>query len=870
VVTLRRLILLLGLTLVAGAVPAQAAPPAEQIARWIGDLGSDDFDARQKATEALWKAGAAAEPALEEAARSTDPEVARRAREILNKFRTGIYPDTPAAVVALVRRFQAAEPSSRRSLVGDFCKQGKPGLAAVRKLAGLEEDAETRRNLFDQIARDSGRAAGVMLADGDATAAEEVLEASLDPSQPATLRNYAAYFLLRGKVDDKARQLRSQVERTGDKKTAAVLAYLCRAKDDLASARWAAERSGDAGLVENLAEEQGDWKALLQLRGKKPESTPRPPTISGVNAMYLRLAGKTAEAEAELRGLAEQGGWPAALPLFLNDRPADAIAAFQHARQWGAAVEFLALQFRHGEAMGLAAGARPDKDEEKVSLAVARARALAGLGELEQARHELAKLGPPPAANREDSAYGMVFKAESDLGFRDLIQEQAVRVLSGPTAGRYTGSILDGLYGDRSVAALLWWGFLRDRFSKEQVATTFGRLRAVFEDHKPGPDFEALVEAEAEALARRAHERDQTAGSTEYQRDLAALAEVCQAAGKEALAQTYLEKAASLPGDGTALQRLGDVLAERGRWVQAAERYGQAWEKDRSRPLPLYLRGTALTKAGHAREGQSLQERAHLLALADDDLRYELAEALSKRGLTEAAYREFDLLARTAEFRSVYMTNVLAELTPDVISRKDYVRAALYYQRVALNVLQTGASFVDNDAYLTVPHSVHLNRARSLLAAGQLDEARPEIEACLAILPGDADVAHAAVLELTKRGRKTEADQLFSRVWSVQEKVCTAYPRCARSHNELAWLAARCRRDLDRALEHARKAVELEPKRVSFLDTLAEVYFQRGDRDKALELMKKCLEMEPKKDFYRQQLRRYEAGDPAAEVPAEG
>src|SRR5262249_7791384 len=158
-----------------------------------------------------------------------------------------------------------------------------------------------------------------------------------------------------------------------------------------------------------------------------------------------------------------------------------------------------------------------------------------------------------------------------------------------------------------------------------------------------------------------------------------------------------------LPGDGTALQRLGDVLAERGRWVQAAERYGQAWEKDRSRPLPLYLRGWALTKAGHAREGPSLQERAHLLALADDDLRYELAEALSKRGLTEAAYREFDLMARTAEFRSVYMTNVLAELTPDVISRKDYARAALYYQRVALNVLQTGASFVDNDAYLTVP-----------------------------------------------------------------------------------------------------------------------------------------------------------------------
>jgi hypothetical protein len=36
---------------------------------------------------------------------------------------------------------------------------------------------------------------------------------------------------------------------------------------------------------------------------------------------------------------------------------------------------------------------------------------------------------------------------------------------------------------------------------------------------------------------------------------------------------------------------------------------------------------------------------------------------------------------------------------------------------------------------------------------------------------------------------------------------------------ELAWLSARCRRQLDKALTHAKKAVALDPKSVAYLDT---------------------------------------------------
>jgi hypothetical protein len=849
------------------AVPGPAAPPG-QIARWIQDLGADDYATRQKASDALWAAGAAAEPALEAALRSKDPEVVRRAREILAKFRTGIYPDTPPRVVALIRQFQAGDPSTRQSLVRDFCKQGRAGLAAVRKLAALEENVELRTSLVEQIARESGHAAGAMLAAGDVAGAEGVLEASLDPAQPASLRSYAAFHLLRGTVDDRVRQLRPRAE-GGDRKAAAVLAYLCRAQGDLPAARRAAERSGDNVLLGNVLAEQGDCPALLRLRDSKRDGPQGPALALALNATQLRLAGRSAESDAVLAKLARQPGWPSALAYFFNDRPEEAIAALRADKQQADAFQFLALQLRYREAFELADRAKPEKAEQKLALAIARARALAGLGEKDAARRLLAGLTEDLNGGDESPQYGPLLKADTELGFRDRAIAHAAHILTRPQPERHTGSVFDGLFGDRSAAAALWWGMLRHKSPKEDVPATLQRLRGLFDDHKPGPDFEALAAAEADVLARQAHERDQSAGSEQYQTDLASLADVCVAAGKEALAQSLLEKAAGLAGDPTALRRLADFLADRGRWSAAADRYAQAWEKERGKPVLLYLKGWALTKAGQAGEGRQLMEQAHLLALADDEARYDLAETLSKRGLTEAAVRELDVLLRTAEFRSVYLTNALADLLPEAVRRRDYARASAFYQRVALGVLETGATFVDQEAYLTVPHAVHLNRARALLAAGRLDEARPEIETCLTLLPGDVELPIAAVPVLTGQGRKAEAEALYARVAAVHEKVCAGYPRCASSHNELAWLAARCRRDLDGAWAHARRAVELGPRETSYLDTLAEVYFQRGDRARAIGLMKKCLEMEPKKEFYRQQLRRFEAGDPAAEIPGE-
>src|SRR5207249_6677824 len=123
------------------------------------------------------------------------------------------------------------------------------------------------------------------------------------------------------------------------------------------------------------------------------------------------------------------------------------------------------------------------------------------------------------------------------------------------------------------------------------------------------------------------------------------------------------------------------------------------------------------------------------------------------------------------------------------------------------------------------------------------------------------------VPELEKRGRKKEADDLFQRVFTLLENQCREYPKSALSHNVLAWLAATCCRQLDKGLEHSQKAVEWAPKNAGYLDTLAEVHFQRSDRAKAIQLMKKCIELDTKNRYFRDQLARFEAGDPKSPVP---
>jgi len=861
-------VLLLAVGLTAAAAEPRAKPPSkEQIAEWIKGLGSDSFDEREKASKALWKAGQAAEAALRQVLKDGDAEANRRAREILDKFDAGLYPDTPEAVTKLIDDYRTGTPEARAAAIPKLLDQGGPGYTALMKLASQEKDEMARALIWQILSADMPRLAAALLVDGQDARLQEILEQGLSGEGDAPLTNYAAYLLVRGKLDARLRELQKKAGPTPDKKSALTLAFLCRAKDDLGGARRYAEKAEHAGLIRTILIEQEDWRALLKQIDGAPAAVPgflAPPVENpnGLRLACLRLAGDREGFEALLPKLpAETDGTVDLAAFLLNGRPDEALGWLTKQNDHAAAAELLSARLRYRDALD--AADRPVPAEKGVDPTAARlfkAGLLARLGERKKAREIFDKVVAEAKPEQENVLLWIV-SAEYNAGFKDAAFARAAAQLA-KTEEKDDLPIVNLLFqpivGEAGVGP--WWTFLRHKYPKDDAAATLKRLRDLFAHKTPAPEAAALLKELAEEAAKLKPEEQEPA--------LHCVAATCRALGREDLEETYLQKWAEAGGDARAWLRLGDVSAESKRWKDAAERYKRAWEKDRSTALTLYLHGRALVQAGQDKEGRRWMDVAQILPLGSDEKRAALARGLDERGLDAAAAQEWERLRRLTDFVSNFAPVAARSLAEKAIIGKEYLKASTYFRREGLHYL--GQPYLEDvDGHLWLAIAEHRCRARAHAVAGRLDDMRKEVEDVLALQPGNIDLAIDLVPELVKRGKKKEADELFTRIYAVQDGVCKEYPKSGWSHNNTAWLAVRCRRDLDAALEHARQGVELEPDNAGHLDTLAEVYFQRGDKDKAVELMKKCIAMQPRYEYFRRQLKRMQAGDRDTDVPPE-
>jgi len=107
--------------------------PAE-IQKWIEELGDSDFSKRETAQKNLWAAGYKAEAVLKNAAKGEDAEIRKRAIELLEKFKWGIYPDTPIAVIDLVESYQGATRDKKREYLEKLMDQKDHGARAIIKI----------------------------------------------------------------------------------------------------------------------------------------------------------------------------------------------------------------------------------------------------------------------------------------------------------------------------------------------------------------------------------------------------------------------------------------------------------------------------------------------------------------------------------------------------------------------------------------------------------------------------------------------------------------------------------------------------------------------------------------------------------------
>lgn len=892
---------------------SESKPTPKQIAQWIEQLGDNDFKLRENASKQLWLAGAAAEAALEKARTSDDREVARRARDLLEKFRWGIYPDTPADIVALIGAYQTSEGKTRMEIFQKLLDSGEPGLLAVLKIAAA--DPSHRRMMAEVVAQKLPGAFLLAATEGKHAYFERLLE--LGHERKFIGHNpYAAYYLLRGKLPERIAHISERLHADPSNWwLAQTLVYLHRANGDLVQARRAAEKSARPEILthilyEGILYELGDWKSLAERANSteaEKSATPGMYYITGAanpaekwayRAAFARLAGKHKEfdnAVRELRKCAEDKherdslAFVAAKGLLLNDRPADGLELLRTVPEHRVLhFDVLCARLEFAAALDLAVKEIP-QSKEAPSLDLARARLLCLLGEKEgealfDRYAERIKEGVDPEwvqlllkeelrAGLKDRAFAHTAKA---IGVAVPLDRRGM--VSGEHREQIERAYLAQLFPQRTETAHIWWAWLRRKFEGESPAEVINRLRKLMEGKSAAKEVKARIE-EAEHLVSMPPK----AYSEAWRQ---ALAEVAAKAGLDDLARSLLEKAESRD----ALLLLGDLFAAKKQWMKAAESYKRAQKKrlliemlDETRrgvtngrtvqespdPLSLYLAGDTLVRGGQEQEGRMLIEQAHWIPFANATERDRFVRDLIQRGHNEAARRENELLLRISEPNTLSWAEALGRRAIAAQKRKDYLKAADGFEQSMLNCMHASTSYVSTANYIHMPARIHYLRASGLLAAGKLDEALQQAELALLNRPGYIDVPIALVPELERRGRKKEATDLFNRCYSVYEKVCRVYPRCAETHNSAAWLSACCRRNLDAALQHAQKAVELAPTYAGYLDTLAEVHFQRGDKDKAVAVQKHAIELDPKKTYFRKQLKRLEAGDPSAERPPE-
>jgi tetratricopeptide (TPR) repeat protein len=874
-----RFSLLLALTLV--PVAFAAAPPASptqwEIKMWVEQLGDDSFEVREEASTKLRAAGEFAEAALEKAADSKDAEVRKRARAILVDFRLGIYPGTPAAVVELVRKYTTLTGSEKRPIIEALLKAGAPGIRCLVKLARSEKEALVRKDIFADIARGLSRSAPLLVEKGDLLSLEALLELGVQGDLKTGAGHYAAFYLLTGQIDRKIAELEASARADPPGKPQnEVLTFLYRAKGDRSKAWRAALKAERGDLVEAILFEAGEWKRLAKDESLMPEGDWA--MQKGFRAAYARLANDKKQFDkliedilGRARPIARDGGdvLPYAKALFFNGRANDAIALLTTAKaERQLLFNVLAAQMRYKEAFALVREARESKHHEAATLEMLQAKALAFLGEKEEALTLVKKAAKNLRGDTSVSWQTDLVEAELLLGRREEAFGHAATILALSNDDRWPLRLFGKLFPGSDREARSAWVVISEMSAKSK-AEQLGLLRKMVEGKATAEELRAVIK--------------ETDGSTKATPSIwAALGEMAVWCKQEKLATDCFAKG-GVPG----MVRIGDLLMQKKQYASAAEQYEKAyraalklevgWKAEGDEAIPalsMCLWGKALVAAGKTAAGKAKMSQAHLLPLGDEEMRHGLLKGLRKRGDREGTLREAELMSRLGDpVVTGYGNYYTAEGFRLISLRKEKAHKELEasngFEVVFLGCMTPLVNFTRSQAYVTVPSYMRKVRAIGLARDGRFKEALAEAKTALEVWPGNLDLAVGLVPVLEKGGRKKDADQIYRDVLAAQEALLKDYPKSPLALNQLAWTAACCKRDLDKGLTWARRAVALSPKTAAYHDTLAEVLFQSGKKAEAVLSIKKALSIMPNRVYFKNQLKRMEKGDPKAPLPTD-
>lgn len=255
-----------------------------------------------------------------------------------------------------------------------------------------------------------------------------------------------------------------------------------------------------------------------------------------------------------------------------------------------------------------------------------------------------------------------------------------------------------------------------------------------------------------------------------------------------------------------------------------------------------------------------LRPLSNRMMMADDVPYAMIAEKYFEAGDYNLAQQYADVTVELSEpGERNWWSRRLAHFALEV---EDYQTAARASRIFSLNLLMAGST-IQRSPIDTVQFFEYytgqelLCTAAKDIQADRIEDALFSIGKFESLLPSGIEICEHCYPLLVKAGHQAEADQLLDRCAKRMLKHLEAWPNDSNSHNNLAWMFARCNQRLPEAIEHAERAVKLSDRSPTYVDTLAEAEFLSGHVERAIDLARECTETDPRHAHFQKQLQRF-------------
>ena len=142
----------------------------------------------------------------------------------------------------------------------------------------------------------------------------------------------------------------------------------------------------------------------------------------------------------------------------------------------------------------------------------------------------------------------------------------------------------------------------------------------------------------------------------------------------------------------------------------------------------------------------------------------------------------------------------------------------------------------------------HILLGEMFIEQGNLPKAEFHLEKALDSEPDNPDIYYVLGNVYYQQGKLDESIRIYDRCVELDSTFAPAM-------NNLAWIYAQLSIKLDEALALSRKSLELEPDNPNYLDTAAEIYYQKKEYFRALTFMRRAVQQQPPNlEYYQNRL----------------